>query len=389
MGARGVVADQHAALPSTVPPDREPGDTLPPGGQPVVGSTAAAAWRWFALAALVVLLWAGRSVLPPFVVAGVLAYILSPLANALSTRVRIPRPWSALLVFLSVVGVLGIFSWLLGARLAAEVRALLAEGPNLIETIAVHLTGGQPVVLLGQEFAPRDLAAYLSSAAAGWIGGPAEALHVVRQAMEWGLDTLLMLVALAYLLVDGSRMGRYSLRFFPAEHREHVARLADEIHRVLGRYLRGQLALVLLMATVTFMALEWLFHLPYALPIALATGVLEIIPLVGPVTAGAIACGVGFVQGGLPEAGALALLYFVLRQGEDQLVMPQVVGRAVQVHPLVTIFAVLLGEQVAGVLGMLLGVPLAAAAKVVLDYAYPPGEPAGKDRPAAGRMTAN
>jgi predicted PurR-regulated permease PerM len=322
------------------------------------------------------------------VVAGVLAYILSPLANALSARTRIPRPWAALLLFVSFVAVLGIFSWLLGARLVAEVRALLAEGPDLLETIVVHVTGGQPVVLLGQEFAPRDLAAYASSAAAGWVGGPAEALHVVRQALEWGLDSLLMLVALAYLLVDGSRMGLFFLRFIPAEHREHVARLADEIHRVLARYLRGQLALVLLMATVTFIALEWLFHLPYALPIALATGVLEIIPLVGPVTAGAIACGVGFAQGGPPEAGALALLYFVLRQAEDQLVMPQVVGRAVQVHPLVTIFAVLLGEQVAGVLGMLLGVPLAAAAKVVLDYAYPPREPVRRNQSAMSRTTA-
>jgi predicted PurR-regulated permease PerM len=65
----------------------------------------------------------------------------------------------------------------------------------------------------------------------------------------------------------------------------------------------------------------------------------------------------------------------VLRQVEDQLIMPNVVGRAVHVHPLVTIFAVLTGEKIAGVLGMILAVPIAAMIKVVLDYAYSPARP--------------
>ena len=162
-----------------------------------------------------------------------------------------------------------------------------------------------------------------------------------------------------------------------------------QIHRVLGRFLRGQLVLIVLMSTVTFAAVEWLFRLPYALWIGILTGVLEIIPLIGPITAGAIACTVGFAQGGPNEAAALAILYFVLRQVEDQIVMPLVVGRAVHVHPLVTIFAVLTGEKIAGVLGMILAVPIAAAIKVVLDYAYPPGgQPARIELPATASTAA-
>jgi predicted PurR-regulated permease PerM len=173
------------------------------------------------------------------------------------------------------------------------------------------------------------------------------------------------------------------LRFVPLEYRARVETLSAEIHRVLGRYLRGQLVLIALMATVTFVVLEWVFHLPYALWIAILTGFLEVIPLVGPVTAGAIACLVGFAQGGLGEAAGLAVAYLILRQTEDQLVMPQVVGRAVHVHPLVTIFAVLAGERIAGVLGMILAVPTAAAIKVVLDYAYPHGAVAPEAEPEA------
>src|SRR5439155_16303452 len=106
--------------------------------------------------------------------------------------------------------------------------------------------------------------------------------------------------------------------------------------------------------------------------IGILTACLEVIPLIGPITAGAVACLIGFEQGGPTEAVALAVTYLILRQAEDQLVMPLVVGRAVHVHPLVTIFAVLTGEKIAGVLGMVLAVPITAAIKVVLDYAYPP-----------------
>src|SRR5207244_12728303 len=125
------------------------------------------------------------------------------------------------------------------------------------------------------------------------------------------------------------------------------------------------------MSMVTFLVLEWVFRLPYALWIGILSGILEVIPLIGPIMAAVIACTVGFSQGGANEAAALAVSYLVLRQVEDQLVMPIVVGRAVHVHPLVTVFAVLAGEKIAGVLGMILAVPVAATVKVVLDDASP------------------
>jgi predicted PurR-regulated permease PerM len=182
------------------------------------------------------------------------------------------------------------------------------------------------------------------------------------------------MLSLVYFLIDGQNFFRYLLRFVPPEHRLHVQHLSAQIHRVLGRYLRGQLVLIVVMSVVTFVVLEWVFRLPYALWLGILTGILEVIPLIGPISAAAIACTIGFSQGGPNEAAGLAIAYFVLRQVEDQLVMPLIVGRAVHVHPLVTIFAVLVGEKIAGVLGMILAVPVAAVIKVVLDYAYPKDE---------------
>jgi predicted PurR-regulated permease PerM len=328
--------------------------------------------KWPAAVAFLLVLWVGRDILPPFIVAGVLAYILSRPVDWLTARLGVRRVVAALLVLLGLVIVLGLGVWLLESRLAPEIGSLSAAGPDITRTIVESLTGGQTIAILGQQITPDELTERLHEAALSELPRPGEAVHVVTAVLHLALWTLLALVVLAYLLIDGAGLGRFLLRFVPEEHCDWVTRVAEEIHCVLGRYLRGQIFLVALMSTVTFVGLQWVFHLPYALPISIATGLLELIPFIGPISAAAIACAVGFVQGGPSTVGGLALFYFVLRQLEDYLVMPRVVSGAVHVHPAVTIFAVLVGERVAGALGMLLAVPVAAAVKVILDYAYPP-----------------
>jgi predicted PurR-regulated permease PerM len=142
------------------------------------------------------------------------------------------------------------------------------------------------------------------------------------------------------------------------------------VHWVLGRYLRGQLYLIGIMSVVTYLVLTFGFHLRFAVLIAVLTGVLEVIPLLGPVLAASIASVIALTQGGPGMMIAIIVTYTVLRQLEDQLVMPIVVGRAVHLHPLITIFAVLTGATTAGVLGAVLAVPIAAAIRVTIDYVF-------------------
>jgi predicted PurR-regulated permease PerM len=327
--------------------------------------------KWVVLAALAVLLWVARGVLPPFIVAGIFAYVLYPLVDELAARTGIRRQFVALGVFAVLVLFIGVLVWVAGARMTAELRAIAREGPSIIESVLDKLTGGQSIDFLGQTITSSALARRIDIALRDELGTPSQAIQAVRVGFGLLLAVILVFLSLAYMLIDGQSFFAYVLRYVPAEHRTHVQHLSNQIHGVLGRYLRGQLLLILLMSSVTFLILEWAFRLPYALWIGILTGTLEIIPLIGPITAGAIACTIGFAQGGPSEAAELAIVYFALRQVEDQLVMPIVVGRAVHVHPLVTIFAVLTGEKIAGVLGMILAVPIAAAVKVVLDYAYP------------------
>ena len=120
------------------------------------------------------------------------------------------------------------------------------------------------------------------------------------------------------------------------------------------------------------------------------SGVLEIVPLVGPIIAAALAGTVTFARHGTDTTIVVLIAYLIVRQVEDQVVMPLVIGRAVHLHPVVTIFAVLLGLSAWGVLGGLLGVPVAAALNVTLHELYPEETRGGADEgaPADARAYA-
>jgi len=128
---------------------------------------------------------------------------------------------------------------------------------------------------------------------------------------------------------------------------------------------------------VFYVILGPILHVRYALALGILSGMLEIIPLVGPIVAAALAGTVTFATHGTDTTIVVLVVYVVVRQIEDQVVMPLVIGRAVHLHPVITIFAVLVGLSTWGILGGLLGVPVAAALNVTLHELYP--EETGRD----------
>jgi predicted PurR-regulated permease PerM len=338
---------------------------------------------WIVAALVLLVLFMARQQLAPFVIAAVVAYIFTPTVDAIQSRFRIRRGFA--------VGILYLLGLVVAAGLIAaverpfirETRALLREGPTIIDGLLAQVLGARSVFLFGQLVTVDELTASLGLAIGQSIRQPQQALHLAEGLFQIVLGLILCLITTFYLLLDGRQLGPYLLRFFPAERRPDIVRVANGIHAVLGRYLRGLVFLIALMSVVTYVCLTVFFGLHYALPIAVASGFLEIIPYVGPALAASIAAGVGFAQGGVGLAAGVFVLYLVLRQLEDQLVMPLVIGRAVHLHPVVTLFAIIVGEAVAGILGMLLAVPITAAAKVALDYVYPSDVSENVERPRA------
>jgi predicted PurR-regulated permease PerM len=320
--------------------------------------------------AVIVVLWLARGIIGPFVVAGVLAYAFSPVVSAVQSRTRLPRAAVIGIGYLLLFGAAAVLAYVAADRAGTELRDLTAGGHDPI-LAGLHRLLGDQVVVAGNTINVTDLADQIRKTLTGLVDSPSGAVQMAERAVAIGLQVILCLIITFYLLLDGQRFGRFALRFLDLEQQADALHLAHRIHVVLGRWLRGQLMLIALVAAVIYVILGPILHVPYALALAIVSGVLEIIPLVGPIIAAALAGTVAYSAHGTDTTVVVLVVYFMVRQVEDQVIMPLVIGRAVHLHPIITIFAVLVGLSTWGILGGLLGVPVAAALNVTLHELYP------------------
>jgi predicted PurR-regulated permease PerM len=333
--------------------------------------------------AVLFVLWLARGIIGPFVFAAVLAYAFSPVVSAIEERTRAPRAMIIGVGYVLVLGAIALVAVVAAERAGAEIRYLSSGGPDVIATAMRKIFGDQ-VVIAGMTYNVSDIAAQIRGSLFGMIQTPSNAIYMAEQAVDIALQAILALIVTFYFLLDGRRFGLFALHFLDRSQRAEALRIGRRVHVVLGRWLRGQLLLIALVATVLYVVLGPILHVPYALALAIVSGVLEIIPLVGPIIAAALAGTVAFATRGTDTTIVVLVIYLVLRQVEDQVVMPLVIGRAVHLHPVVTIFAVLVGLSAWGILGGLLGVPVAAALNVTLHELYPEQTGPGTDGPERG-----
>jgi predicted PurR-regulated permease PerM len=323
------------------------------------------------IAIVAIIFWVARPVLAPFVIAAVIAYAFTPVVAAVERRTGASDGLVVVVLYLVALALIAAGLALVGSRLLAELQLLASSGPDAIATLLRQVAGGEVLVIGGAQVSVADLARQLQASIASALESPSGAIHFATQVVEVSLQAVLTLIVTFYFLLDGVRLRDAGLRFLSPASRERTMLVGGRIHEVLGRWLRGTLFLIAIVALAVYVILGPILHVPYALALALLAGVLEIIPLVGPIAAAAIAAVVAFSAGGSGLAVTVIVVYFVLRQIEDQLVAPIVIGRAVHLHPVVTIFAVLVGISAWGVLGGLLAVPFAAALNVTLRELYP------------------
>jgi predicted PurR-regulated permease PerM len=327
--------------------------------------------RLLVLAAFAVaLLWLARGVVGPFIVAGVLAYAFSPVVSAVQRRTRLPRAAVIAIGYLLLLAAVGALAFVAADKAAKELTDLSSGGGDVIGS-ALHKLFGNTIVIAGNGYSVDSLASQIRQAFLGFIDSPSSAVQAAERVVEVGLQVILCLIITFYLLLDGHRFGQFALRFLDPDQRADALRIGQRIHVVLGRWLRGQLVLIALVSVVFYVILGPVMHVPYALALSILSGVLEIIPLVGPILAAALAGTVTFATHGTNTTIVVLVAYVVVRQIEDQVVMPLVIGRAVHLHPVITIFAVLVGLSTFGILGGLLGVPVAAALNATLHELYP------------------
>lgn len=171
-----------------------------------------------------------------------------------------------------------------------------------------------------------------------------------------------------YFLKDGGKMVRSFIRLYPVEYRLQLDVLFNEIQRVLSCYIRGQLLMSCIIATLTFLGM-WIMGVPYPMVIGLIAAITEWIPIVGPIV-GAIPAVLLGATVDLSLAIKVIIFYIVIQQIDSHIIMPQVMGAVISLHPVVIIVALLIGGTLFGVAGMILTVPVTAVLQILCRHLW-------------------
>jgi len=325
----------------------------------------------FLALALAALFWFARPVMLPFVVGAIVAYAFSPAIDSLQARTGRSRLLVVVMSYAAGLVVLAAIAIAFAGPVSREASLLIRSGPDALTTAIHQVLGADSLTIGDRTFTVEEISFQAKAALDAFLQTPEGALLAAQQLLHGLLDIVLILIVTFFLLLDGERFGSTVLRFIDPNDRSKVQQIAARTHVVVGQWMRGQLILVVFVSVIVTIVLGPILHLPNAAALGVMTGLLEVITFIGPIIAGTIVGIVALSTGGPTLAITAVVFLFVLRQFEDVVMMPAVLGRAVHLHPLVALFAVVVGSTAFGVVGTFLGLPVAAAISVAMHELFP------------------
>lgn len=314
-----------------------------------------------ACATALYLLWRVRGVLRLEAIALFLALALNPVVDALDSRTRIKRAPIILGLYVALLATVVLLGALVAPSTASQVRRLAHAAPHYAHELRQNSTF--------RHYDDRyHITAKLEQEAHRLPSRLAEATGPLQQATVkafGAIGQLVTVLSIAFLLMLRGRDYVNMALGLAGRNEQRYRRLVIDVNRAVAGYMLGNLVISFL-ATVSSWIVLSLLGVPYALPLAIIVGFFDLIPMVGA-TLGAIIAGLATATVGFPEATIIWIVFAIAYQWfENYLIQPLVYGRALDVNPLVTIVAVLVGGALLGVLGALLAIPIAAAIQIIL-----------------------
>lgn len=329
---------------------------------------------------LVRLLVAAWAALVPFFLGLLLAYLLLPVVNVMDRnaprvlRARgLSRPLAIIIVY--VVGIAltaGVLSYFIPA-VSDQADVLVSVLPTYLERVQGLLTYDLGQVLEGippeiQEAINTNLQSALGTVWDGLQKGLQVTVRTVSQTVSFIIGMVIVPFWLFYVLNDEARGRRAFFSAIPEVARDDVRCIVSILDGLLSSYLRGQLILCVLVGAMATISLV-IFGVDLALLLGTFAGIFELIPILGPYLGAVPAVLIALLKRPI-LALWVALAFFAIQQIENLFLVPRIAGNAVRFHPAVVMIIVVVGAEVAGVWGMLLGVPLAAMVRDVFRYLY-------------------
>jgi predicted PurR-regulated permease PerM len=333
--------------------------------------TALATLIVIALVAASLALWKLKVVIALVFLGFILAAAMRPGIEWLR-RHRVPRGIGLGLHYLAIAGLVALFLWLVVPRAVDQVQnALGGTTKAQIHQQATHSKGIKHEVLTAVDKRLRELPS------AGSLFHPA--LEVTIKAFEVLVGILFVLATAAYWIFERHRAVDVVASMLARPKRKKLRDTWDLIDLKLGAFVRGEALLVVLVGTVLSLAF-WAVGEPYFILVGAFAGIVEIVPVIGPLAAGALAIGVGFTES-WHIALAAGICVLVVRLLEDYLIVPRVLGDAVGLSPLLVLISVTAVGILFGGFAVVLAVPLVAVLVTVVDVVVRDKDPAGEDVP--------
>jgi predicted PurR-regulated permease PerM len=335
----------------------------------------------FAMIVLVLgILWIGRSALPAFFIGLALAFVLDPAVTFLARR-GVPRWAGILIMYVAVVATI----WLIIAFALPPITAQAREFIDHLPELGATVSGIEQAILDWYDRLPLppDVRETIDAqiAASGQIISDliaallAPTVNAIVRTATFLVGLVVVPVWLFFTLKDRERFSRSVAGAMPLTWRADVENLLALLGRVGGRWVRGQLLLGASVFVATAIGLGILTVLGFSefgqflLILALIAGVLEWFPIIGPIIAAIPAILIG-LSISVPAAIAAAVLYTGIQQLENHILVPKVMGDAVELHPAVMIMALVVGGALFGIGGAILAAPTVAAGRDLYRYGF-------------------
>lgn len=323
--------------------------------------------------ALAGLVWYAREMIGPLVISALLAYLLNPAVDLLAGRTRLPHRVAVVLVYCASLGILVAIPAILTPVLLNEARTLTVDFQSISARLQSFLS--EPITVFIWDVHLDRLLTDIPALSTESLTPVAEgALRVLEAATKNLVWVLVILVTTYYLLQDWARLREWLIRLAPAAYQPDARRIYQEISEVWRSYLRGQLAMMFVVAVI-FAVVLLAAGLPGGLILGILTGFLDVLPDVGPAVAGILAVVVALTGGStylpLPNfwfAVLVAAIYLLLMNFKNIWLRPRLLGRSAHLHEGVVFVAVVGALVLLGVLGALISIPVIASVAVVGRY---------------------
>jgi predicted PurR-regulated permease PerM len=325
--------------------------------------------------ALILTLYRFRAIIPPTVIAIILAYILNPLVKFIQTKTGLSRAWAVSILYLILIILLSLVPAIFVPILVQEMREINVDIQEVAEGISRFFA--RPIVLFNYSFDTRSLyeeiSGTLQDIISTLVGHSLDILLSVAEGFVW---LVFILFISFYLLKDADKLGKWIGDLVPPDYRDEAYLLYQEIDGIWGAFFRAQILQCLLVGGLVGVSMTAL-GLQSAVIIGLVGGIVEVVPRFGHTITATVGILFAYFEGSsyLPISNfwfALIILGFFLifNEIDTAYILPNLVGRRLHLPPMVALMGVIAGASLGGVLGILLAAPTLSTLRVLSSYIY-------------------